>query len=46
MNNLIIGNIIALIAASASIILGFIKNREKIIFIQILFCKMTLNNSK
>lgn len=36
MNTLIIGNIIALIATSASIMLGFIKSREKIIFIQVI----------
>ena len=34
MNSFIIGNIVALIAASFSIILGIIKNREKIIYIQ------------
>lgn len=34
MNSFIVGNIVALIAASLSIILGIIKNREKIIYIQ------------
>ena len=34
MNILIIGNIIALIGSSLSIILGIIKNREKIIYVQ------------
>jgi len=36
MNTLILGNAIALFAASFSIILGIIKNRKKIIYIQIL----------
>jgi len=34
MNTLIIGNIIALIGASFSLIIGVIKNREKIIYVQ------------
>ncbi len=34
MNTLIIGNIVALLGASFSLIIGFIKNRKKLIFIQ------------
>ena len=34
MNNLVIGNIVAFIAASFSLIIGIIKNRKKIIYIQ------------
>ena len=36
MNTIIIGNIIALIAASFSLIIGILKNRKKIIYIQII----------
>lgn len=45
MNLIIIGNIIALIAASISIIIGIIKNRKKIIYIQtIQFFTYTISN--
>ena len=34
MNTLVIGNVVALVAASISLIMGLIKNREKLIYIQ------------
>ena len=45
MNTLILGNIVALIAASFSIFLGITKNRKKLIFIQsIQFLTYTISN--